>query len=64
MIHEAGIVGLARGFLKAGAQSILLSLWDVIDSETEKLMNLFVQELQVPHPFFGVPVISYSTFST
>ncbi len=52
MIHEAGIVGLARGFLKAGAQSVLMSLWDVNDAETEKLMNLFVQELQVPHPFF------------
>lgn len=52
MIHEAGIVGLARGFLKAGAQSVLMSLWDVNDSETEKLMNLFVQELQMPHPFF------------
>ena len=52
MIHEAGIVGLARGFLKAGAQSVLMSLWDVNDSETEKLMSLFIQELQVPHPFF------------
>ncbi len=52
MIHEAGIVGLARGFLKAGAQSVLMSLWDVNDLETEKLMNLFVQELKQPHPFF------------
>jgi len=52
MIHEAGIVGLARGFLKAGAQSVLMSLWNVNDAETEKLMSLFVQELQRPHPFF------------
>lgn len=52
MIHEAGIVGLARGFLKAGAQSVMMSLWDVNDQETEKLMSLFVQELQMPHPFF------------
>lgn len=52
MIHEAGIVGLARGFLKAGAQSVIMSLWDVNDQETEKLMSLFVQELKTPHPFF------------
>ena len=50
MIHEAGIVGLARSFLKAGAQSVMMSLWNVNDSETEKLMNLFVRELQNPHP--------------
>lgn len=52
MIHEAGIVGLARSFLKGGAQSVMMSLWNVSDSETEKLMKLFVQELKNPHPFF------------
>lgn len=52
MIHEAGIVGLARSFLKAGSQSVLMSLWNVNDEETERLMSLFVEELKTPHPFF------------
>lgn len=52
MVHEAGIVGLARSFLKAGAQSVLMSLWNVDDTETETLMTLFVSELLQPHPFF------------
>ena len=52
MIHDAGIVGLARSFLKSGAQSVLMSLWDVNDAETEKLMTLFAAELLKPHPFF------------
>ncbi|MFN5169913.1 MAG: CHAT domain-containing protein [Cyclobacteriaceae bacterium] len=51
-VHEAGIVGLARGFLKAGAQSVVMSLWNVSDAETEKLMTLFVDELKKPHLFF------------
>lgn len=51
-VHEAGIVGLARGFLKAGAQSVVMSLWNVSDVETEKLMTLFVEELKKPHLFF------------
>lgn len=52
MIHEAGIIGLARGFLKAGSQSVIMSLWNVSDEETEKLMILFAEELKKPHPFF------------
>ncbi len=52
MIHEAGIIGLARGFLKAGSQSVIMSLWNVDDEETEKLMVLFAEELKNPLPFF------------
>jgi CHAT domain-containing protein len=52
MIHEAGIIGLARGFLKAGSQSVIMSLWNVNDEETEKLMILFAEELKKPYPFF------------
>lgn len=50
-VHEAGIIGLARAFLKTGARSVTMSLWDVNDSETSRLMQLYVEELRKPHPF-------------
>jgi hypothetical protein len=51
-VHDAGIIGLARGFLKAGAQSITMSLWNVDDQETATLMHIYLEELQKPHLFF------------
>jgi len=35
------LLGLVRGLLYAGAQSLLVTLWDVDDSSTAKLMELF-----------------------
>jgi CHAT domain-containing protein len=35
------IIGLARGFFSAGAQSLLLSLWNVDDQATSELMVAF-----------------------
>jgi CHAT domain-containing protein len=35
------LLGLIRGLLYAGAQSVLLSLWDVHDRSTAKLMDAF-----------------------
>jgi CHAT domain-containing protein len=35
------LLGLARGLLFAGAQSLLLSLWDVDDRSTAELMKSF-----------------------
>ena len=35
------LIGLVRGLLYAGAQSLLLTLWDVDDGSTAKLMELF-----------------------
>jgi CHAT domain-containing protein len=40
------LVGLARGLLHAGAQSLILSLWDVHDKSTAEFMALFYRLLQ------------------
>ncbi len=35
------LIGLARGLLHAGAQSLILSLWDVHDKSTAEFMTVF-----------------------
>jgi tetratricopeptide (TPR) repeat protein len=40
------ILGLARGFLAAGAEDLIVSLWTVNDSATAVLMQAFYQNLQ------------------
>lgn len=40
------ILGLARGFLSAGANSLILSLWTVSDEATTELMKQFYLNLQ------------------
>lgn len=39
------LLGLGRGFLYAGARSLLMSLWRVEDASTAHLMDLFYQAL-------------------
>jgi len=40
------LIGLARGLFQAGAQSLLLSLWDVHDQSTADFMAGFYKRLQ------------------
>lgn len=40
------LIGLARGLFQAGAQSLLLSLWDVHDQSTAKFMAEFYLEYE------------------
>ena len=44
-IKEDGVFGLQRGFKKAGAQTILMSLWSVNDRATQMMMTSFYQAL-------------------
>lgn len=39
-------IGLVRGLLQAGAQSLVLSLWDVHDCSTKEFMVAFYTHLQ------------------
>ena len=40
-----GVFGLQRGLKRAGAKTILMSLWKVPDEETKELMRMFYKEL-------------------
>jgi CHAT domain-containing protein len=51
-VIEAGdeLIGLTRGLLHAGAQSLLLTLWDVHDRSTAEFMRLFYRSWSAGAP--------------
>jgi CHAT domain-containing protein len=44
---NAGVIGLGRSFLKAGAGNVVMSLWNIGDKETNEFMDIFTDELFV-----------------
>jgi CHAT domain len=44
-IRGEGLVGLARGFIYAGAARVMASLWQVNDAATAELMRLFYRRM-------------------
>jgi CHAT domain-containing protein len=40
------VIGLARGFLGAGAQDLVVSLWNVHDARAVDLMAVFYEQLR------------------
>ncbi|WP_236739077.1 CHAT domain-containing protein [[Phormidium ambiguum] IAM M-71] len=40
-----GLVGLTRGFMYAGAKSVVVSLWSVQDAGTSELMKKFYHQM-------------------
>lgn len=44
-IHDDGVFGLQRGFKKAGASTLLMSLWSVDDAATMTMMRSFYSAL-------------------
>jgi hypothetical protein len=47
---QAGIIGISRGFLLAGAISVVSSLWNVDDEATAEIMIDFVENLSQTNP--------------
>jgi CHAT domain-containing protein/tetratricopeptide (TPR) repeat protein len=43
--ESEGIIGMAKAFFEAGARSIIVSLWEVNDKYTSKLMTSFYRKL-------------------
>ena len=49
-VSGEGVFGLQRGFKKAGAQTIVMSLWEVSDESTQLLMTEFFKNLTAGQP--------------
>ncbi len=49
LVRGEGVLGLTRAFLAAGSGSVVVSLWNVSDTSTERLMHEFYAELLRKH---------------
>ncbi len=45
--ESEGILGLTKAFFEAGSKSVVVSLWDVNDKYTSRLMTLFYEKLSM-----------------
>jgi len=45
-LESEGTIGLPRGFLYAGAKSVIASLWKVDDEATAAFMKVFYEQIQ------------------
>ena len=43
--ESEGIIGMSKAFFEAGAKSVIVSLWEVNDKYTSRLMTLFYKKL-------------------
>jgi CHAT domain-containing protein/Tfp pilus assembly protein PilF len=50
LVHSEGLINLARGFLYAGAESMVLTLWDVSDYSSSRLISSFYSSLAASNP--------------
>ena len=50
MIHDGGVIGLARSFQKAGVPRVVMSLWSVSDDATVMLMSSFNRHVMTMTP--------------
>lgn len=62
--HKGGVIGLARAFQIAGADHVLMSLWNISDNETATLMKFFFNELEIanqlmPHEALRKAILKY-----
>ena len=63
-IHDAGVIGLSRAFLLAGASNVIMSLWNVNDDATAFLMQHFLFNITKPEIYFPAEPLRKAILAT
>ena len=63
-IHEAGVIGLSRAFLLAGASNVIMSLWNVNDEATAFLMQHFLFNITKAEIYFPAEPLRKAILAT